>query len=170
MTLEDLIYLRFISPGNILTLKILSAIISLLFIFGIFYFLRKTSWLRWRFTQDMKDLVAFKSYEIKKFEKVWVKIKKRLESPLESEYKLAVIEADDLLNEILKKMKYKGESLGERLNQITADIISNIGEVRKAHDAYNNIIHDPDYQTTLEQAQKFIKIYEKAFQGLNILS
>jgi len=118
----------------------------------------------------MKDLVAFKSYEIKKFEKVWVKIKKRLESPLESEYKLAVIEADDLLNEILKKMKYKGESLGERLNQITADIISNIGEVRKAHDAYNNIIHDPDYQTTLEQAQKFIKIYEKAFQGLNILS
>jgi len=127
--------------------------------------------MRWRFTQDVRDLKDFKStYETKRIEKAWAKIKKRLERPLESEYKLAVIEADDFLNDIFRGMKYKGESFGDRLKQVTPDILPNIEEVKRVHEIRNNIVHDPDYQLSLEQAQVFIKTFEKALQDLNIFS
>jgi len=168
MTLEELIYLKFISPGTLLTLKILSIGISLFFLIAIFYFIKNTTWLKFRYAEDLKEFFAFKPYEIKRFEKVWAKITKRLERPLESEYKLAIIEADNLLNKILERMGYKEETLGERLKKITADILPNIQEVSEAHKIRNNIVHDPDYKITLEKAQKTIKIYEKAFQGLNV--
>ncbi len=168
MTPEDIIYLKFISSGTLLTLKILSAGISLLFLFAIFYFIKNTSWLKFRYVQDLKEFFDFKPYEIKKFEKVWAKITKRLQNPLESEYKLVIIEADNLLNEILERMGYKGETVGERLKKITVDILPSIQEVLEAHKIRNNIVHDPDYKITLEKGQKTIKIYEKTFQELNV--
>lgn len=169
MTPEDIIYLKFISPDTLLTLKILSTIFSLLFLTAIIFLIRKTSWLRYRHGQDLKEFFTARPYEEKKIEKIWTKILAGLEKPSESEYKLAIIEADSLLNEILGKMGYQGETLGERLEKVTADILPNLQEILEAHKFRNNIVHDPDYRVTLEQAQGIIKIYQKALQDLNAI-
>ena len=169
MTPEDLIYLKFISPGTLLTLKILSATFSVIFVFSIFYFIKKTSWLRVRYTQDLTEFFTFKPYEIKKFEKIWAKIAGRLERPSESEYKLAIIEADGLLNEILERMGYQGATLGEKLKKIPADILPGAQDISEAHKIRNNIVHDPDYKITLDQTKKAITIYGKALQDLEAL-
>jgi len=85
---------------------------------------------------------------------------------LESEYKLAVIEADNMVNETLKRMGYGGESLGERLEKLTAATLSNIEEIKEAHQVRNNIIHDPNYRLSLDDARKVLSIFEKAFKDL----
>lgn len=169
MTLGDFFYLRFISQSTLLTLKIVSTAIALLFISAIIFLIRRTSWLRYRYGQDITEFFTSRPYEVKKFEKIWAKIMSRLEQPSEGEHKLAIIEADSLLNEILEKMGFQGETLGGKLEKVTADILPRLQEIQEAHKFRNNVVHDPDYRVTLEQAEKTIKIYQKALQDLNAI-
>ena len=89
--------------------------------------------------------------------------------PSESEHKLAIIEAEGLLDDIFKKMGFLGEAIGDRLKQITPSQLENIEEIREAHKIRNNIVHDPDYRLSLEEAKKAFEIYEKALINLEAL-
>jgi len=166
--LENLSYLKFMPPGIFLSLKIIFIVASLFLLFIFFRSLRKSTWLRYRLWEDMLEFLTYRPYGIKKIAKIWSKIKGRLEAGSESEYKLAVIEADSMLNGILARMGYKGEGLGDRLKQLTTDILPNVEETREAHKIRNNIVYDPDYKLTLDQAQKVLKIYEQALQDLQV--
>ncbi|MDP2864606.1 MAG: hypothetical protein Q8N73_03070 [bacterium] len=165
---ENLIYLKFVPPEILLSLKILCIVIFLFFLVIIFYSLRKSSWLINRFLQDTVEFLTYRPYGVKKIVKIWSKIKGRLESGSESEYKLAVIEADSILNDILERMGFKGETLGNRLKQVTTAILPSIEEVGEAHKIRNNIVHDPDYKLSLDQAQKALEIYEQALRDLQV--
>ena len=92
-----------------------------------------------------------------------------LETANEEEYKLAVIEADGILNDILLRMGFRGETLGDRLKTLTTAIIPNLLEVERAHQTRNNVVHDPDFRLTLEEAQKTIAIYEAVFSNLDLI-
>jgi len=165
---EDLI-LTFIPPGLLLTLKIIAAVFSAAFLAVIIILIHRTSWLKIRYVLDAIEFFTARPYGTKKIEKVWAKISARLEGHSDSEYKLAIIEADSLLNEILERINYKGETLGERLQKLTADTLPSIEEVWEAHKIRNNIVHDPDYKVTLDEAKKAITIYGKALQDLEAL-
>lgn len=154
---------------ELLILKIIFLVFSLiLFIIIVLLFL-KTSWFKLRFGENIIEFFTYQPMRAKKVTKQWLKIKRRLETGLESEYKLAVIETDSLFDNILKKMGYSGETLGERLKKITPDILTNIEEIWAAHKIRNNIVHDPDYRLNLDEAKKTILIYEKALTELEVL-
>lgn len=159
---ENLIFIPFF-------LKILFVIISLFFIFGIIYFLLKTEWLKRFFLQDLIEFLSFKPYGMRKVSQTWGKIIKRLEEFSESESKLAIIEAGDLLNKILERMGYSGETLGEKLKQLSEVILPNLDEVFEAHKIRSNIVHDPTYRLSLEQARMVLEIYEKALLNLEAI-
>jgi len=74
-----------------------------------------------------------------------------------------------LLDETLKRLGYPGESLGERSEKLTVDILPNLEEVRQVHKIRNNIIHDPTYKLNLGEAKKALAIYEKALINLDAL-
>jgi len=59
--------------------------------------------------------------------------------------------------------------MDEILEKISANIISNIEEVRQAHRIRNNIIHDLDYKLELGETQKIIAIYERSLVSLGLL-
>ena len=88
---------------------------------------------------------------------------------MESEHKLAVIEADSMLDNILKRMGFGGESLGERLEKLTVASLPNIEDAKEAHKIRSNIIHDPAYKLSLDEAKRIIEIYEKALTDLQAL-
>ncbi len=155
--------------GWLLIIKIIFLFFSAFFLGFIIWALTNTSWFKKAFLQDLIEFSTYKPYRIRKFKKEWEKLRKRLETGLESELKLAVIEADTLLNETLKRTGYPGESLGERLDKVTTDILPNLEEVRKAHELRNNIIHDPTYRLGLEETKKTLAIYEKTLIELQTL-
>lgn len=157
------------NPTIILVLKIIFSLISLLFIVGIIYFIAKSNYLRTVFLQDVVEVMSFRPYGMRKIIKQWNKIKSRLELPPEAEHKLAVIEADNLLNETLARMGYQGETLSDKLEQLTAFKLSNLDQVLEAHKIRDAIVYDPDYRLSLEQAQKAIETYEKTLQELQVL-
>lgn len=116
----------------------------------------------------MVEVSTYRPFGIKQTIKDWAKINKKLEGGKESEYKLGIIEADILLDDTLKKMGYSGESVGDRLKQIDKIILPNLDDLWKAHKVRNNIVHDPDYKLTVREAKEALKIFEEAFQVLNV--
>jgi len=101
--------------------------------------------------------------------KRWQSTLVKLEKDDENSYKLAVIEADKLFDDILKRIGYQGESMGERLKQLTTSQISNIDEVWQAHKLRNQIVHEPDSRLTHSQAQRAVEIYQRALENLEAI-
>lgn len=161
-----------ISPDiqtKLLPFKILSILFSLFSIGFIVFSFKKTKWLTFPFEKEWVEFSSMKAYEAVGFVKKWSKVKKRLEKEWESEAKLAVIEADKLLDEVLRRMGYKGASLGERLKQLDKNILPNIEEVWRVHQVRNDIVHDPNYRLTVNRAGSILEVYEQAFKSLEAI-
>ncbi|MFH1036921.1 MAG: hypothetical protein V1756_02580 [Patescibacteria group bacterium] len=140
------------------------------FLFGFIIFaLLNTTWLNKLYLWDAKEFLTKQPYTVKKLFKQWQKIKVRLETGMETEYKLAVIEADSLTDDILKRMGFFGETLGERLEKVTTAILPDIAELAEAHKIRNNIVRDPDYRLSADETKKVIGSYEKALVELQAL-
>lgn len=151
---------------KIFVFKVIFIIISIIFLAMIVYYALNTSYLRHLFIQDLEDASSWKDHGQSKVSKKWQKIKKRLEKDNEAEYKLALIEADKMLDDILKKMGYGEESLNEKLKRLSLSDVSNLEELLKANDICQNIIRDPDYRLDKEKAEEIIGIFEKSFKDL----
>ena len=152
--------------GWLLTTKIAFIVLTFLFVIGIIIFLIESTWLKRLILEDTAEFLTFRPAGVRRIERVWLKTKVRLDTGLESEYKLAVIEADNILDDTLKRMEFSGETLGEKLRGLSAVSLPNIEEIKNAHQIRNNIIHDPDYRLSLEEARKTIDVYEKALRDL----
>ena len=59
--------------------------------------------------------------------------------------------------------------MGERLKQITSAQIANIDAIWQAHKIRNNIVHDPDFRLTRQDAENAVKIYQRALEDLMAL-
>jgi len=140
----------------------------LLILFSLFVLLR-TMWLQFTLLFDLTEFFTFRSYGLRRMVRKWQKIQARLETANEAEYKLAVIEADGMLNDILLRMGFRGETLGDRLKILTTSIIPNLDDVWKAHQTRNNVVHDPDYQLTPEEAKRTLEIYQTTFTNLDLI-
>ena len=155
------------SPNPPLFVKFIFILFALFFLAVIIYFLKKTTWFDKIFWQDFVEFTTFSSYSMVKSREAFKKIMERLKSQNEDEAKLAIIEADDFLNEVLNKIGYKEkESLGEKLDEVTPDTLPNLKEVIEVHRIRNNIIHDPAYRFDFDEAKRILSIYEQAIQNL----
>lgn len=105
----------------------------------------------------------------KELDEKWQRIMRRLEKESESDFKMAVIEADNLFDDLLKKIGYQGDDMGERLKQITKAQLANIDELWDAHKMRNRIAHEPDFKLTKFQAERAVEIYQKAMEDLEAI-
>lgn len=148
-------------------LKIISIIISIIFSIAIIYLLIKINF----FSIQKENLIQaiFKKTTVlpkRKINKKWLEILSHIKS---KNYKLAIIECDNLLEYILKKMAIKGETMAERLSKINKAQISTIEELKEVHKIRNQLVHDIDYRVSEEIAKKAISIYEKSFKELELI-
>ena len=153
----------------IFTLKIISLFISLLLvaiaiilIFQIRKQLKKS-------LEMISQSIDEPSFPKKAMVKKWETVLAKLETDDESSYKLAVIEADKIFDDLLKRIGYQGEDMGERLRQLTPAQTANLNEVWQAHKLRNQIVHQPDFHLTHSQAQRAVEIYQGALEDLEAL-
>jgi hypothetical protein len=100
----------------------------------------------------------------------WQEIKNQVNSVKESEWKMAVIEADKLVDDVLKSAGFAGESMGERLMLIKPDQLLNLQYLWDAHKLRNLLVHDVSYQMTHRQAIWAIEAFESVLRELEALS
>lgn len=86
------------------------------------------------------------------------------------DWKLAIIEADIILDEGLKKAGYVGNSLGERLRAIPSTQMQTLDDAWEAHKVRNKVAHGgEDFVLTKRLAEDTIKQYRRVFEELGLL-
>jgi len=91
------------------------------------------------------------------------------ESSNPNDWKLAIIEADIILDEILKQKGYAGNSLGERLKSIAPSQLESLQDAWEAHKVRNSIAHQgADFILTQRLAQETVTRYQRVFTEFGV--
>lgn len=99
-------------------------------------------------------------------EEKWDKLLEKIKSNDERDLRLAVIEADSLVDEILKSHGHIGKDMGERLKSFHSGEFEYIDDLWEAHKIRNRLAHEADFHLPLEEAQRLIEIYNKVLEEL----
>ena len=99
----------------------------------------------------------------------WSSIRQRMNTMHEAEYKLAIIEADKIFDDLLKRMNIKGEDMGGRLKNINKELLPSIDKIWKSHKIRNKIAHDTGFHLGYDEAQDVVNNYEESLRELRIL-
>lgn len=95
----------------------------------------------------------------------WSKIVEHSESNNSNDWKIAIMEADIMLDDMLDKQGYHGESIGDKLKQVEKSDFSSIDEAWEAHKVRNQIAHEgSDFILTQRKTREVIGMYEKVFR------
>jgi hypothetical protein len=81
---------------------------------------------------------------------------------------LAVIDADKLLDEALKKKHFRGKTMGERLVSAQRSLKDN-DAVWFAHKLRNRLVHEPNVRLKKSEAQTALAGFKKGLQDLGAL-
>lgn len=133
------------------------------------FIIARTAWLKYAVLFDATEFLTYRPYGLRRMAGKWNKVITRLETGNEGEYKLAVIEADGMLNEVLTRLGFHGETISDKLAGLTPAIVPNLPEVEEAHQIRNNVVQDPDYILSLSEARRVLGIYETAFRNLDLI-
>ena len=103
-------------------------------------------------------------------QKRWNKVAERLKSNEISQYKVAIIEADAIADEILSSIGYKGTNMMEKLDQVgTAHLDDHLEALKGAHQFRNRIVHEPELEVDERLAKAIIGVYENFLRYLELL-
>ena len=97
----------------------------------------------------------------------WAEVRKTSEQGLMGA-KLAIMEADAMLDSGLKSIMMPGETLGERL-KVACYKYPKLREVWWAHKLRNQLAHESSFQISPREARRAIDEFEKALKVLNVL-
>ncbi|MEK7639124.1 MAG: hypothetical protein AAB388_03120 [Patescibacteria group bacterium] len=86
-----------------------------------------------------------------------------------NDWRLAIIEADIILDDILKQRGYAGTSLGERLRSISPHQLASLDDAWEAHKVRNQIAHGgADFVLTKRLAEETINRYRRVFTEFGV--
>jgi len=132
----------------------------------IIYCLSKTNWFNYAFMENAVGFLNYKPLGVGKIVKKWNKIIKRIESGSEDEYKLSILEAEEALDDVLKRLEYKGENLEERLDNLPPNTISNTEELKGVSEIRGKVVYNPDYKLSLDETKRVLDIFNQALRDL----
>lgn len=98
----------------------------------------------------------------------WEHIRELANSKNPSDWNMAVLRADALLDDILRDLGYEGLTLAERLKIADPTKFSSLDNVWSAHRLRNMIAHDPLEQHTRETIIHALRSYDTAFKDLGM--
>lgn len=93
----------------------------------------------------------------------WANIQSLIQSYNSNDWKQAIIEADVILDEMLDRMGYSGESLGDKLKKIEPSDFITLNQAWEAHKFRNKIAHGNNLVLSRDEVQRVIGLYEEVF-------
>ena len=100
----------------------------------------------------------------------WTYIRNLIESPQESQWRQAIIEADIMLDELLSRLGYEGNSIGDKLKTVNPRQFGTLNDAWEAHKVRNDIAHrGSEFQLTDHVAYRTINHYENVFREFHVI-
>ncbi len=158
-----------ISAEAVFTIKIIAALLVFFFLYIIVYSLVKTK------TLLSKEAVIKKpeplSPEEIQSERLarWQEVKEHSLPANPSDWRVAILEADVMLEGALMAKGYQGENLGEMLKNAAPYHLKNLDKAWEAHRTRNKIAHEPDREITKLETDRAIANYEAILKELGFI-
>lgn len=100
----------------------------------------------------------------------WDHIIELINSANSSDWRLAIIEADVMLEDLLRRAGYHGESLGEMLKSVERSDFLTIESAWEAHKIRNAVAHQGrDFPLNEREAKHAISLYEEVFKEFKMI-
>lgn len=100
----------------------------------------------------------------------WDKVLEHISSSNAADWRLAILEADILLDELLDALRYRGESIGEKLKKIEASDFASLDAAWEAHKIRNQVAHEgSEFLLSEREAKRVIALYEEVFKEFRFI-
>lgn len=100
----------------------------------------------------------------------WGRVLGYLFSQHSSDWKLAVIEADSMLETLLDQLGFKGETLGEKLKSANQKSFPKLTNAWEVHNLRNRIAHEGlNFDLSQHEAKRVVALYEDIFRTFGFI-
>lgn len=100
----------------------------------------------------------------------WQQILTHVHSENQAEWRVAIMEADIMLEEALSTLGYQGEGVGEKLKSVGEGELISLDVAWEAHKVRNRIAHSgTDFDLTQREAKRIISLYEIVFREVGAI-
>ncbi|MBI4225170.1 MAG: hypothetical protein HY617_02475 [Candidatus Sungbacteria bacterium] len=100
----------------------------------------------------------------------WKNIERLIESQSQSDWNMAILQADALLDNTLKNVGYAGATMADRLKVADPNQLPSLDRVWSSHRLRNAIAHDPTDQHNRETIISAVNSYRAAFRDLGFIT
>lgn len=158
--------------------KVASAVISALAIYGIVHNVRKIQEISRAddaiFNPPIfePEITPSEMATIKKFERneKWEKVINYMNSTSPSDWRLAIMEADVMLEELLRTLGFHGDSVGEMLKSADKNEFSTLDDAWEAHKIRNAIAHaGTGFDLNERETKRVVALFEKVFKEFGVI-
>lgn len=100
----------------------------------------------------------------------WNRIVEQATSEYEQNWRLAILEADIMLNELLDVLGYKGETMGDKMKQVDRANFNSIDQAWEAHRVRNSIAHEGSERLLNQrEVRRVVGLYDKVFREFRFI-
>lgn len=95
----------------------------------------------------------------------WQQVVDLFASPRPEDWRLAILEADSMLDDLILRLGYEGDSMGERMKQVEVQNFPTIQYAWEAHLMRNKIAHEGmNFDLNRDKANRAFRLYEAVFR------
>lgn len=160
-------------PGRLISIfistwTVVAFIVSFIALVLLIYFVIRTNQIRAREAAKLRAQLPDQARPVRN--ERWETVTAHVNSENPNDWRLAIIEADIILDEIVTRMGYRGMSLGEKLKQVEPSDFLTLDAAWEAHKTRNRIAHSgSDFILTQREAKRVIDLYERVFKEFHYL-
>lgn len=100
----------------------------------------------------------------------WIEVAKHMSKGEVNDWKIAILEADSILDQLLEDLDYVGDNLGERLKNVPKGVMKNYEAAWEAHKTRNRIAHQgASFALSRREAEVAVGNYERVFREFDYI-
>lgn len=123
-----------------------------------------------RVIREIEEMMAKDQAEPIRVNVRWEHVVKLAASFNEADWRYAIIEADSMLDDLLIRLGFQGESLGDRLRNVSHRHFPKKNQAWTAHKVRNRIAHESSqYKLTKSDALRTLRLYEEVFKDVHYI-
>lgn len=164
ITVEDFLFSVMESIFYVIFIAIFILIIST--IFFLYYNYKLSLLLNEEHAKAEKEQLEVENYF--KNER-WQRILDHTGSDHPNDWKIAIMESDMILEEMLEKMGYVGDTIADKLKQVEKCDFKTLDNAWKAHKTRNRIAHDSGFVLNKRKTAEVIKMYQSVFEEFQFI-
>ena len=110
------------------------------------------------------------AHDVPKTHLRWNRILEQARGDSDQGWRLAILEADIMLNELLDSLGYKGETMGDKMRQVDRANFNTIDLAWEVHRVRNKIAHEGTaHILNAREVRRIIEIYRTIFKEFKII-